>query len=226
MELSGRVRILDNAGFGVWKVEATPKDLQFLGKPLARAHGRSVISLQNWKLSEDKNFLTFPIDKASVLLLGDNEDCIAIDREASTDKLSSSKKKPDSFATQRSAMISQQNPTFGDQAFIAACEAEALPPKIVELGKKFLSRVRDFSNDRLREGKHRKWVTYPKNFLALTIQNRNQQFCVHVRKTSVLDSLTGSLDIRDDRPGYVRFWLQDESQLEAAVTASKGSFDV
>lgn len=229
MELSGRVRILRDAGFGAWKVDATPKDLQFLGKPLARLSGRSVVALQAYELSEDAEYLVFPINEARVLTLGDNKDCVAV---AVTPELSKAETDGEneevSLGTEAPAFAAAVSPRFrsGDQAFIMACEAETLPSRVIEIGENFLSRVREFSDDRLREGKHRKWVTYPNNFLALTIQNRNKQFCIHVKKTSVLASLNDTLDIRDDRPGYVRFWLQDESQLEAAVKAAKSSFGV
>ncbi len=229
MELSGRVRILEDAGFGVWKVDATPKDLQFLGKPLARVSGRSVLGLQSYELSEEGEFIVFPIDAVNVLALGDSADCVAvaINRKATpAERKGEGKEVSPVVYTPANASVEQQKFRSGDTAFIAACEAERLPSRIVELGRVFLSRVRNFSNDRLHEGKHRKWVTYPRNFLALTIQNRNKQFCVHVKKTSVLSSLNGTLDIRDDRPGYVRFWLRDETQLEAAVKAARGSYGV
>lgn len=229
MELSGRVRILGDAEFGAWMVAVTPKDLQFLGKPLARLSGRSVVGLMTYELSKDREFLVFPISEARVLSLGDSEDCVAVAINQETSTASTNDENEEVLSgTEAPAVAAAALQTFrsGDQAFISACEAEALPLKIVELGKNFLKRVRDFSDDRLREGKHRKWVTYPKNFLALTIQNRNKQFCIHVKQTTVLASLKDTLDIRDDRPGYVRFWLRDESQLDAAVKAANSSFGV
>lgn len=227
MELSGRVRILKDAGFGAWHVAASANDFRFLGKPLARASGRSIVGLQTYELSDDGEFLVFPINEARVLSLGDRKGCVAIafrydvlDTEPNNEEEEALSGTP----VLASAATEHQKFRSGDHAFIAACEAEALPPEIVELGRDFLNRVREFSDDKLEEGKNRKWVTYPKNFLALTIQNRKQQFCIHVKKTSVLDPLNNTLDIRDDRPGYVRFWLKEKSQLEAAVKAAKGSF--
>jgi len=127
-----------------------------------------------------------------------------------------------SRVTQKGKTVSGRS---GDLAFIQACRDEKLPDNILRLGEEFLSEVRKFSNDELVEGLSRKWVTTPKNFLALTIQNRKKQFCIHVKKTQNLRFLSELIDVRDDRPGYARFWLKSENQLEAAVSAAKASFE-
>lgn len=225
MELSGRVRILESSGFGVWRVEAIAKDLEFLGDSTSRAPGRSILGLKGYKLSEAGDFLVFQLKDVSVFSLGDLDDCVAVAFEGpKMEQLPEDGKGLTTDTLNQSTHARIQKFGSGDEAFIAACRFERLPDRIIKLGQEFLKRIREFSGDDLREGKSRKWVTYPKNFLALTIQNRNQQFCVHVKKSPLLNSLSESLDVRDDRPGYARFWLQDESQLESAVRAAKGSF--
>jgi hypothetical protein len=219
MKLSGSVPVLETAGFGVWRVEAAASDLAVLGKPCSRASGRSVIALHACEVSDRQESLIFQLSDVSLLNLGDADDCIAVLLEkSSTEELS--------HQNTASKIDVPQRFRSGDDAFIAACRSEGLPDSIVRLGQSFLGSIREFSEDKLQEGLHRKWVTYPKNFLAITIQNRNHQFCVHVKKSAMLSKVSDRLDVRDDRPGYVRFWLQDETQLSAAVRAAKGSFDL
>ncbi len=225
MDITGRVRILDDSTFGVWRIEANPTDLKYLGDPVSRSRGRSVILLGDCNVTEDGNSLIFSIGKAKLLVLGDGEDSLVI---STSDVDQRPTDKPVQGRAFHNVGVSSLTCGIrsGDEEFLDACRDEKLPVEIVTLGQNFLSRVRQFSKDVLREGQHRKWVTYPKNFLALTIQNRNQQFCVHVKKSTELDRLTDVLDIRDDRPGYVRFWLKDDIQLEAAVRAAKASYRV
>ncbi len=227
MKLSGCVRVLERAEFGVWRVEAAASELAVLGKPRSQVSGCSIIGLTACEISGNQDFLTFQLSDASLLNLGDAGDCIAVLLERPNThghSQSNAVLKPD--ALRQAVTPLPQGYRKGDGAFIAACHTERLPETVLDLGQDFLSSIREFSDDRLQEGLHRKWVTYPKNFLAITIQNRNQQFCVHVKKTAMLRELSGTLDIRDDRPGYVRFWLQDELQLAAAVRAAKASFDL
>lgn len=219
MKLIGSVPVLEATGFGVWRVEAAADDLAVLGKPCARVSGRSIIGLKAYELSDRQDSLIFQVSDASLLNLGDADDCIAVLLESS---------KRDRRSQQNATSSNDVSHPFrsGDDAFIAACQSEGLPDRIVNLAQNFLNSIREFSNDKLQEGKHRKWVTYPKNFLAITIQNRNHQFCVHVKKSAVLPSISDTLDIRDDRPGYVRFWLQKDSQLSAAIRAARASFEL
>ncbi len=224
MELTGRVRILEDSGFGVWRVEAKPNELKLLGNPLFRARGRSILTLGTYDFSEDWKFLVFPLNEVKILALGDNEDCLVIStEEREKEPIIEQWPTPTVVRSTNSSFVEQEFRS-GDREFINACRSELLPERVVRLAEDFLKQVREFSDDTLREGKHRKWVTYPKNFLALTIQNQKKRYCIHVKKSNVLSSLSDQLDIRDDRPGYVRFWLQDQSELEAAVRAAKGSF--
>jgi hypothetical protein len=221
MKLSASVPILEAGNFHTWRIGATASDLAMLGKPRSRSSGRSVIGLKACKLSADKEFLTFELGEAALLNLGDAKDSIAILLDGPS-KEASPNRSESRLGGQADANVSRLR--SGDDSFIAACRSEGLPEAVVQLGQSFLTEIREFSDDKLREGMHRKWVTYPKNFLALTIQNRNQQFCVHVKHSAMLAQLSGQLDIRNDRPGYARFWLQDQSQLDAAVKAARASF--
>jgi hypothetical protein len=223
MKLSASVPILEAGNFDTWRIEAAASDLAMLGKPRSRSSGRSIIGLKACELSGDKKFLMFELGEASLLNLGEARDSIAILLNRPNKETASSRSEPE-VVGQANAVFSQFR--TGDDSFIAACRSEGLPEAVIRLGQSFLARIREFSDDKLREGMHRKWVTYPKNFLALTIQNRNQQFCIHVKHSAMLAQFSDRLDIRDDRPGYARFWLKDQSQLDPAVKAARASFDL
>lgn len=224
MKLSGSVPVLETAGFGAWRVDAAPADLAMLGKAASRRSGRSIIGLKACELNGGESSLTFQLDDVSLLNLGDTKDCIAVLLEVPGKEKLFRQTVPAEAVSRR--MVQEVRYRRGDHAFIEACHSENLPEAIIKLVQDFLTAVREFSSDELQEGLHRKWVTYPKNFLAITIQNRNKQFCIHVKKTAVLPTLADRLDIRDDRPGYARFWLQNESQLSPAIRAARASFDL
>jgi hypothetical protein len=57
---------------------------------------------------------------------------------------------------------------------------------------------------------------HPGNLVALTIQNRDQSFAVHV-KGEPKDFSAPSLDIKPDRGSYSRFKLKHESQSEDTI---------
>ena len=65
-----------------------------------------------------------------------------------------------------------------DEAFIGECERH-LHSGLCEMAKAILAEVRSRYPGHLVEGLARKWVNHPGNFVALTIQNRDQSFAVH-----------------------------------------------
>jgi hypothetical protein len=174
---------------------------------------------------ENGNYLEFPVDATRTIALGDTGDCIAILANPLEDTVAQNENEDDhSVSAVRSSIPWPDERKSGDQAFILSCKEEGLPSEIVALAQEFLVRIRSFSSDDLIEGQGRKWVTKPKNFLAITIQNRKKQFCIHVKKTPQLSTLNATIDVRDDRPGYARFWLQNASQMEEALKAVEASF--
>src|SRR5262249_17041729 len=105
--------------------------------------------------------------------------------------------------------------TRGDTAFLAECERH-LNPELVALAKKLLSEVRSRYPGELHEGQARKWVNDRGNFFALTIQNRDQSFAVHVKgEPSRFNSST--LDIKADRNSYSRFKLKGRTRFDEAL---------
>jgi hypothetical protein len=56
----------------------------------------------------------------------------------------------------------------------------------------------------------------PANFVAITIQNRDQSFAIHVKGSSN-NFAAPTLDIRADRGSYCRFKLEHKRQLQDAI---------
>jgi hypothetical protein len=84
------------------------------------------------------------------------------------------------------------------------------------MAKAILAELRSRYPGHLVEGLVRKWVNHPGNFVALTIQNRDQSFAVHVKgEPEEFDAPT--LDMKPDRGSYSRFKLQHPNQLADAL---------
>jgi hypothetical protein len=103
----------------------------------------------------------------------------------------------------------------GDGAFLASCDLH-LDRRLVDFAKGLLSEIRVRYPGELREGLARKWVNHPGNFFALTIQNRDQSFAVHVKGEPKKFSAP-ALDIKPDRGSYSRFKLKHQSQFADAL---------
>lgn len=216
MELFATFALTSPSAPNVYCAQARPDELAVVGTPLAQTGGRSILAVQSGPIFVSGDRVSFSVSGAKLLNLGQTDECVIV--------VVSSDGPAPLTNTNHQHLHGQLGK--GDKAFLDACAVEGLPEEVINLGKNFLSSVREFSDDMLHEGQSRKWVTKPRNFLALTIQNRNQQFCVHVKKSSLLHALEGKLDIRDDRPGYARFWLSNSTQLEAAILAAKSSYGV
>ena len=216
MDFKAAVGVSSPLGNGVWLVHATREDVGRLGPAKCGVGSRSVVGVPFVEVAPDGRNISFSVKQAHVLNLGDGNECLVI---------SLARAGGDGTDEVPEGRLSEQPKGAGDANFLRSCRSEGLPDETVRLAEDFLAAVRDFSEDDLHEGLSRKWVTKPRNFLAITIQNRNKQFCVHVKKSTALHGLTGVLDIRDDRPGYARFWLQHRGQLDAAIKAAKHSFE-
>lgn len=99
--------------------------------------------------------------------------------------------------------------------FLASCRHH-LGTNLVAMAERLLAEIRNSYPGELHEGLARKWVNHPENFVALTIQNRDQSFAIHV-KGEPHEFSAPTLDIKADRGSYSRFKLKDEDQLPDAI---------
>lgn len=195
-------------GSHVWCASITPADVKRLGQPLQRFGSKSVIGVVDPTFNESTSTLSIYPEMARVLNIGGTNDALIIDigTEISEQHLPV-------LMNMNVKELSQNK--RGDREFLDECR-RILKEPLPNMVERILNEVRREFPGTLNEGKHRKWVNYPENFLAITLQNRDQSFAVYV-KGAPESFQTPSLDIKQDRPGYSRFKLRDPRQLEDAI---------
>jgi hypothetical protein len=172
------------------------------------------------RFTQEGGLLSFSPERAAVLNIGSSDNALIIDIgiDASAEV--------QAFHTENSALhpepvrennaLHSEPPRSGDDEFLAECRRLFMNPNLVKMGTEMLQEVRKHHPGKLVEGKARKWVNHPGNFVALTIQNRDQSFAIHVKGRSS-EFAAPTLDIRPDRGSYCRFKLEHERQLQDAI---------
>jgi hypothetical protein len=209
--MSLRLTIENVQAFGpdIWGAHLTGAEVRRLGEPKVRGGRRSIISVTDARFAQEARLLSFSPEHAAVLNIGSSDNALIIDigNDASAEIESPHTKnnapRPEPLGS-------------GDAAFLAECRRLFLNPSLVKMGTGLLQEVRKRYPGKMVEGKARKWVNHPANFLALTIQNRDQSFAIHVKGRSH-DFTAPTLDIRRDRGSYCRFKLEQERQLQDAI---------
>ncbi len=207
MPLRLTIENVEPFGPNVWGAHLTGAEVRRLGQPRTSEGRRSIISVKDGRFVEEERLLSFSPEHANVLNVGSTDDALIIDigSDASGD-----------IGPAASSTAAQSEPLgSGDAAFLAECR-RLLSPSLVEMATRLLHEIRNRYPGRLVEGLARKWVNQPENFLAITIQNRDQSLAIHV-KGSPTNFGGNTLDIRPDRGSYCRFKLQHERQLEDAI---------
>ena len=166
MEMICKAGIRSTLGDGVWLVELEPTLLSFFGEPLVPAGTRATLGVVNVQRTTDKKTIEFGLRDARIISSGMGSEVLVIDlgQTAKSEKLTPSQLAPAPLSVSTDS-VSQS----GDGAFLVACQDAALPRNVLKLGSDLLKRVREFADDKLIEGKARKWVAKPDNFLAITI---------------------------------------------------------
>lgn len=113
-----------------------------------------------------------------------------------------------------------QVPTIGalrgesDEHFLAAC-GQLVGEEFAKLAEILLRKIRRTHEGRLIEGKGRKWLNHPDNFMAITIQNRDRSLAISIR--DVVEAHDSELRPKPDRPGYLRFKISKPADIGEAV---------
>jgi hypothetical protein len=178
----------------------------------ARAKGAgmgqvSVIGVVEVEYDEAARVLSIDNRQAHVLNVGKSDRTLFIDLGASPSPTQE---------LQPSSPTKGEPEGRGDNMFIASCQ-HYLGSGLVAMAERLLSEVRSRYPGELHEGLARKWVNQPENFFALTIQNRDQSFAIHV-KGEPHEFSSPTLEIKRDRGSYSRFKLKDEDQLPDAIS--------
>jgi hypothetical protein len=197
---------------GIWRTRLTPADVRRIGEGRSSFGARSVVGVWRADFDAGAGLLSVDPDATTVLNIGASDDVFFLDlgdgdgtRAQSSRPAEASSRDPGSSTSAGRA----------DKAFLQECERH-LDPQLVSMAQRLLSEVRARYRGDLQEGKARKWVNHPGNFVALTIQNRDQSFAIHV-KGEPKQFNAPSLDLKPDRSSYSRFKLQLPSQMDDAI---------
>jgi len=194
---------------GVWSARLNPSDVKRLGEAQRMSGNKSVIGVLSPIYSSELQRLFIEPAKTTVFNVGDTDAVLVVD--LGVDSAPSGRHQPDVY---KAAAVPTVN--NGDAAFLAACKREKLPLHLIEAAEKIIDAIRTKFAGHMREGKARKWVNYPDNFLALVIQPRDCSFAVHVWGRPNKFS-AASLEIKPDRSRYSRFKLSRASQLDDTI---------
>ncbi len=197
---------------GVWSAPLTPSEVQMFARAKGAGMGQvSVLGVLEPEFDDVAGTLSIDSRQAYVLNIGKSDRTLIVDLGAAP---STTAKEP------TIGMMSQpdDNSSYGrgDSMFIASCRHH-LKPHLVLMAERLLSEVRSRYPGELHEGLARKWVNHPENFVAITIQNRDQSFAIHV-KGEPNEFSAPTLEVKPDRGSYSRFKLKEEAQLEDAIS--------
>lgn len=197
---------------GVWSAPLSPSEAQMFARGRSAGMGHvSVLGVMEPEFDEPTGTLSIDSRQAYVLNVGKSDRTLIVDLGASPRAAI----KEHTIAP--TPQPSDNSPDGrGDTMFLAACRRH-LGPDLVSMAEQLLPEIRSQYPGELHEGQARKWVNHPENFMALTIQNRDQSFAIHV-KGEPEDFSAPTLEIKPDRGSYSRFKLKGQEQLNDAIS--------
>lgn len=197
---------------GVWSAKLPSQYLDQLEKQSPTVTPFSIVAAP---ITVHGNELIFRPDSAHVLGRGTTDEALFIDIS----------KLPE--CSELASSLSPERPwrRDNDEGFYEACE-KLVSPEFAALGRELVEGIRKLHPGRLIEGKSRKWLNQPVNFVALTIQNRDRSFAISIKNVS--EAATSPLHPKPDRPGYLRFKVSDRADVPEALrlilaSAARGS---
>jgi hypothetical protein len=199
---------------GIWATTLSGAEVRRLGEPKSQLGSISIIAVDDASYAPGDASLSFDPSVVSVLNIGTSNDALIIavglESEAVRQPM-----EPTPRRTTPPPPTSYTKFKSGDSEFLRECE-RMLIPELASWAKVLLMAVREHHPGEMREGKARKWVNHPQNFIALTIQNRDQSFAVHVK--GIPDEFDApTLNIKRDRGSYSRFKLEHANQLKDTI---------
>ena len=197
-------------GPGVWNAQLAPADVRRLGDGKNSIGERSIVGLFRASFDAAKSVLSISPDDTSVLNIGTTNEALFVDLRGNPANVILDP--PPGLSPRFGiAEVKHRATGIGDRAFLGECQRH-LDQRLVDMAKRLLSEIREHYPGELREGKARKWLNQPNNFVAVTIQNRDQSFAVHV-KGAPNTYQAPSLEIKKDRGSYSRFKLKHDNQI-------------
>lgn len=189
---------------GIWLLGLPPHQLRLFGRCEHASGCRSVVLLKAATYSSVTGELTFKIDDATALNIGNTSDAIAILEDSGIESPPTNKHET-------------PLPTIskGDREFIALVKS-LLDKKMQIAAEKLLMEVRAKSPGELKRGKSYNFSDTPDNFWYVIIQPRIQQLSITVRGPTALFEGVTHLPVKDDR-GNTLFKITGETDIEAAL---------
>lgn len=205
---------------GVWSAPLSQSEVQMFTRGRSAGMGQvSVLGVIEPEFDEPTCTLSIDSRQVHVLNIGKSDRTLIVDLGKSPSAI------PED---QTNAPTPQPSETSsagrGDAMFVVSCHHH-LAPDLVSMVEQLLAEVRSRYPGELHEGLARKWVNHPENFMALTIQNRDQSFAIHV-KGEPEDFSAPTLEIKPDRGSYSRFKLKRQEQLNDAISVILASAKV
>jgi hypothetical protein len=191
-------------GDGVWIASILPRELRSLGRSSSAVGMRSVIGVISAEWVDGKLF--FRPEDAVVLNAGLSEAALIVALESANGAMTDSQ----THQTPEPDLVIQ-----GDDGFRAVANA-LLPADMASVANDLISEIRTSFPGNLVAGRGRKWVNSPANFVAITIQNRDESLAISVRGEPDRHANT-PLDLKRDRPGYSRFKVSNRADIGRAM---------
>ena len=207
-------------GSGVWVTSLPPADVRRLGSATSSTGEVSVLGILNPEWRDGMVFFT-PED-VIVLNEGVTTNAVLVQLTKPTPDIGKGVIARRAERMRGAARGRPLDPRRGDVAFLNEC-ARLLPPSATAMADQLMKEVRAFSSGELVEGQARKWVNHPANFLAITIQNRDQSLAISIRGEPDAHMNT-PIDLRRDRPGYSRFKVSQKDEISRAVALIRGAW--
>lgn len=181
---------------GIWTAEIPHGEKRHFGRPLASQGDRNVIGVISPEFADGT--LYFDLANAIVLNEGETEETLILD-----------------LADEPASSETLVHRLAGDDSFRAAATG-LLAPEMSMTAHAILDGIRNEFKGELVAVQGRKWVHSPANFVALTIQNRDQSIAITVRGEPEKHPNT-PLHLKRDRPGYSRFKVTSPSEVGRAM---------
>jgi hypothetical protein len=191
----------------IWMANVDPRNFRYLGTCQNSLGDISVALVVNPTYVESQKRLEFEPSSALVLNVGKSKKTVIIgmgheDENSSTVDIHQAIAKP------------------GDAKFLAELKERA--PGLASLGERLLSEVRrDNPSNDLNSKESGKYVEGPDNYWTVKIQPRDQSLSITVRGRPQDFEAHSNIEIKGDRPGYSRFKIYNEKQLNAGIQIIK-----
>jgi hypothetical protein len=187
----------------IWMADVDPRNFRYLGTCQNSLGDISVALVVNPTYVESQKRLEFEPSSARVLNVGNSKKTVIIGIGHEAENSST-------------VDIHQAIAKPGDAKFLAELKERA--PVLASLGERLLSEVRrDNPSNDLNSKESGKYVEGPDNYWTVKIQPRDQSLSITVRGRPQDFEAHGNIEIKGDRPGYSRFKIYKENQLNAGI---------